>query len=59
MKIDWKKKLTSRKFWVSVAGLAAGIVLLCTGEANIEGVIMSLGSVVAYTVGEGMADAGR
>lgn len=58
-KINWKAKLTSRKLWVSVAGLVTGIIILCRGGGDIEGVIMALGSVVAYTVGEGLVDAGR
>ena len=59
MKIDWKQKLTSRKLWMAVAGFVMGIVLLFTGgatEANIMGCVMSLGSVVAYIVGEGLTD---
>ncbi len=56
MNIDWKKKLTSRKLWLAVAGFVSGIVLLCTGAGTIEGVVMSLGSVVAYIVGEGLID---
>ena len=59
MKIDWKRKLTSRKLWMAVAGFIAGTVLLFTGgatEANITGCVMALGSVVAYIVGEGLTD---
>ena len=57
MKIDWKRKLTSRKLWLAVAGFVSGVVLLFTGAGTIEGVVMSLGSVVAYIVGEGLTDA--
>ena len=60
-KIDWKKKLTSRKLWVSVAGLASGLILALGGSNNtateVTGVIMSIASVIAYTVGEGLVDA--
>lgn len=58
--IDWKSKLTSRKFWLAVAGLIVGVVALFspgTDTAQISGVIMALGSVVAYIVGEGLVDA--
>ena len=58
--MDWKTKLTSRKFWVALAGLAAGIISLLgikTDTAQITGVILSLGSVVAYIFGEGFVDA--
>lgn len=60
MNIDWKHKLTSRKLWMAVAGFITGVVLLFTGgvtETNITGVVMALGSVVAYIVGEGITDA--
>lgn len=60
MKIDWKKKLTSRKFWFASATFVTGIILLITGgvtEQGIMGCVMSLGSAVAYIVGEGLADA--
>ena len=59
MKIDWKRKLTSRKLWMAVAGFITGVGLLFTGgatETNITGCVMSLGSVVAYIVGEGLTD---
>lgn len=62
MKIDWKKKLTSRKFWMAVAGFITGVVLLFTGEATeetITGCVMALGSLVSYITGEGLADANR
>lgn len=62
MKIDWKRKLTSRKFWISVAGFATGVILLFTAGVTaqtVTGLIMSLGSVVAYVIGEGMTDAAR
>lgn len=61
MKINWKKKLTSRKFWVAGAGLASGIVIFICGNqelaAQISSLILSAASVVAYIIGEGLADA--
>lgn len=55
------KKLTSRKFWMALAGLIVGILAIFAVDANtttqISGVIMSLGSVIAYIVGEGLVDA--
>ena len=61
MKIDWKKKLTSRKLWVAVAGMIAGFVLAFNGSAEVaetvSGCVMSIASVVAYIVGEGLTDA--
>lgn len=58
--MNWKTKLTSRKFWVALAGLAAGIISLLgiqTDTSQITGVILSLGSVAAYIFGEGLVDA--
>lgn len=61
MGIDWKSKLTSRKFWMAVVGLVTGLVIAFGGTEQtaetISGVIMSAASVVAYIIGEGLADA--
>ena len=60
MKIDWSKKLTSRKLWLAVTGFVAGIIVAFNGSAEIAetvtGCIMSGASVVAYIIGEGLAD---
>lgn len=60
MKIDWKRKLTSRKLWMAVVGLATGLILAVNGSAEtaeaVAGIIMSGASVVAYIVGEGLTD---
>lgn len=60
MKIDWKRKLTSRKLWIAVAGFVTGLILAFNGTAEtaqtVSGCIMSLGSVIAYIVGEGLTD---
>lgn len=31
-KIDWKRKLTSRKFWAAVSTLPSHAVLLCSSD---------------------------
>ena len=55
------QKLTSRKFWMAVAAFVVGVLALFNVDANttqqISGVIMSLGAVIAYIVGEGLVDA--
>lgn len=60
-KIDWKRKLTSRKFWLAIVGLVSGLLMAFKVDAEmvdtISGVIMAAASVVAYTIGEGLADA--
>lgn len=60
MKIDWKHKLTSRKWWVSVAALVSGLILAFGGgdevATTVSGCIMAAAAVVGYTIGEGLAD---
>lgn len=60
MNIDIKKKLTSRKFWVAVAGFVAGLIVAFGGNdataETVSGCILSGASVVAYMIGEGLAD---
>lgn len=60
MKVDWAKKLTSRKLWLALAGFVTGIILAFNGSAEtaetVSGCIMSGASVVAYIIGEGLAD---
>lgn len=57
--IDWRRKLTSRKFWMAVALFVSGILTAVgsdQGEAA-AGLIMQGAAVVAYIIGEGLADA--
>jgi hypothetical protein len=61
MKIDWAAKLTSRKFWIAVCGLVSGLLMAFRADEktieNITGIIMAGASVLAYCIGEGLADA--
>ena len=60
-KEDWIRKLTSRKFWAAVAGFVTGLVAFIASPSGSQealgGLIMSFGTLVAYIVGEGLADA--
>ena len=61
--IDWKRKLTSRKFWAAVIGVVAS-VLAYWGAAEstvtqVTAIITAGATLVAYIVGEGMVDAAR
>jgi len=62
-KQDWVRKLTSRKFWLALAGLVVGLVGFIqkpsTDAEAITSLIMALGSVVAYVIAEGLVDAAR
>lgn len=59
-KIDWKRKLTSRKLWAAIAGFVSGLMIYfghSESEATqVASLIMMGASVVAYCVGEGLAD---
>lgn len=59
--INWKQKLTSRKFWVAVADFV-GMLLIALHVAEdtatqVTALIMAGAGVIAYILGEGMADA--
>ncbi len=63
MKINWQRKLTSRKLWVALAGFVAGLIVALGGSnetaETVSGCILSGAAVVGYVVGEGLADAGN
>ena len=59
--MDWKRKLTSRKFWLAVAGFVSPLIIARGGSAElateVAALIMSGAAVIAYIVGEGLCDA--
>lgn len=59
--IDWKSKLTSRKFWTAISAFVTGLIIAFGGNqetaTQVAALIMSGAAVVAYIIGEGMADA--
>ncbi len=60
-KIDWVRKLSSRKFWVCLTGLVTGLIIYFGGTQEnataIEGIIMSIASIVTYIFAEAATDA--
>ena len=60
--IDWKKKLTSRKFWIAIVGFVTPLLLAFgVAEADVTqivAIIMAGADVVAYIIAEGLVDAG-
>ncbi len=62
-KIDWKSKLTSRKFWAAVTGFVTAImVAFGVNDLTIEqvaSVISASAVLIAYIIGEGMVDTAR
>ena len=59
-KIDWKRKLTSRKFWLAVIGFVTAILVAFNVDKltveQVMAIISALGTLVAYIIGEGMTD---
>ena len=63
MKINWKQKLTSRKFWSMVVGVATALlVLFNVPDLTIEKVVALIsaeGVLIAYIFAEGDVDSNR
>lgn len=58
--MDWKRKLTSRKFWVSICSFVT-MLLIYFGKseseaAQVAALIMAGATVIGYVIGEGLAD---
>ena len=60
-KIDWKRKLTSRKFWATVCNFVGMLILALGGKqetaVQVTEIIMAGAGVVAYIISEGLVDA--
>lgn len=60
--MDWKRKLTSRKFWVSVAAMLSSIAASITGLAidnstiTAIGIVCSVASAAIYAAAEAYVD---
>lgn len=61
--INWQQKLSSRKFWALLAGLAIAVMVLMGApgvvQTQVVSVITALGSIVIYMWGETTVDAAR
>lgn len=63
MTINWKQKLTSRKFWMALMAFITPL-LLAFGVAEdavtqVTAIIIAGADVLAYIIAEGMVDANR
>lgn len=62
-KIDWVRKLTSRKFWVALIGFVGALLVAFNVDAGsveqITSIIMSFASLIAYILAEGFVDANQ
>lgn len=61
--IDWKRKLTSRKFWMALVAFVTPLLLAFgvaeNDVAQIVAIIMAGADVVAYIIAEGLVDASQ
>ena len=59
-KIDWKRKLTSRKMWLSIASFVSMLIIAQGGgqsqATQISALIMAGASIIGYVIGDGLAD---
>ena len=62
-KIDWKRKLTSRKFWLAVITFVTLLLIFFNVPQNtatqVAEIIMAGATVIGYVIGEGLADGGN
>ena len=60
MKIDWKSKLSSRKFWAAIVGVATAVLVLCNVDnltiEKVTALITAEGVLIAYIFAEGAVD---
>ena len=61
--IDWKTKLTSRKFWLAVVGFVVPLLVAFgmtdNQAAEVASIIMAGANMIAYIIGEGIVDSSR
>lgn len=59
--INWVRKLTSRKLWVSVGSFVSMMIVATGGAENqatqVAALIMAGATVLGYVIGEGLVDA--
>ncbi len=59
-KVDWIRKLTSRKMWVSIASFISMLIVAFGGSesqaAQISALIIAGATTISYIIGEGLID---
>ena len=62
-KINWKQKLSSRKFWAAVVGFVSALLVAFRADegtiSQVSAVITAGGVLIAYIIGESVVDASR
>lgn len=60
MKINWKQKLSSRKFWALLAAVGTSVLGAFGASANtttqVTGIITAVGACVVYMLAEAYTD---
>jgi uncharacterized membrane protein len=63
MKINWKQKLTSRKFWVAFIGFMTSLLMLLKVDnltiEQVVALITAFSTLIAYIIGESMVDVAK
>lgn len=58
--MNWKKKLSSRKFWAAISGVVISVMVAFNADAGsqekVTGVITATGTLAIYMLAEGSAD---
>ena len=61
--INWKQKLSSRKFWVALVGFITSILVAFNVPTltveQVTAIVMGSGTLIAYILSEGFIDAKR
>ena len=62
-KINWRQKLSSRKFWAMLAGVIISVLAAAGAPPettqSVTGLIGAVGTIAVYMLAQGIADAGR
>ncbi len=60
MNINWKRKLSSRKFWAAVSGVVISVMIAFGANADsqekVVGVFTATGTLAIYMLAEGSTD---
>lgn len=62
-KINWGQKLSSRKFWAAIGGLAVSVIAFTNADTGttekIVALVGAIGSMAMYILGETAVDKAR
>lgn len=60
MNVDWKRKLSSRKFWAAISGVIISVMVAFNANAEsqekVAGVITATGTLAIYMLAESSTD---